>query len=186
MIILIVIKSDITNIKPSPFIININKIIRFINVGRFLHITALIGIILFSLGISSVNNLFFRGDEVIPVLFWIFLTLFGISLFIFAELDAMGRYQNYKQVKEKIYKYGYKERLIKLYMYSNCQRDAVFFAAKDLNYHKQVKNFFFIKGYRWYHILPDAFINNPLILFKKTFWYNILFTDYYRLHNFYW
>ena len=65
-------------------------------------------------------------------------------------------------------------------------RDSVLVAAEDLNYINKAEDFFYESGYRWYHILPDRFVKNPFVIFRKEFWYKILFTKKYQLQNFYW
>ena len=186
MIILIVIKSKVSLNQPSPLIIDFNKVIRFIKVGKYLHFSALIGLYIFFYSISKITNSIALNKEIIFIIPRIALLFFGIGLFILAELDVRGRYQNYKKVKEKLYKYGYDERLVKLFMHLNCQRDAARVAGADLNHKREINCYFYKKGYRWYHILPDAFIKNPSVIFKKGFWDKILFTEYYQLQNFYW
>ncbi|MEN8123927.1 MAG: hypothetical protein ABFR32_02270 [Bacteroidota bacterium] len=186
MINLVVIKSENTIIEPSILIINFNKIIRFIKVGKYLHLSAFIGIFLFFFSISKITNMIRLQEGILGIIPWVLFLFMGLSLFIIAELDVRGRYQNYKQVKEKLYKYGYDERIIRLYMHSNCQRDAARVAGKDLNHKRKINKYFYKIGYRWYHILPDAFVNNPFIIFRKQFWTKILFTEYYQLQNFYW
>ncbi len=185
MIFLVVIKSEIINIRPTQFVINFNKMNNYIKVGKYLHLSAFIGIYLSFIGIMNIINIIDQHDIIIKILPWTLLIILGLSLTIIAELDVHGRYQNYKQVKEKLYKYGYNERIIKLYMHSNCQRDAVTVAAEDLKLQKKVKSFFFEKGYRWYHILLGAFFEDPLVIFKNNFWIKILFTEYYQLNFFY-
>lgn len=176
---------EIINIQPSVFIIKINKIIRFIKVGRILHIMAILGLIIFIIGFQNSIHYFNVHDNFTGYL-WVSVAIYGFTIPFFAEFDANGRYQNYKQIKDAFHKMGYDSRLIKPFINSRCQRDAVVVAAADLDYKKEVNAFFYKKGYRWYHVLPDAFIKNPLVLFKKVFWTRILFTKFYKLQNFYW
>ena len=174
-----------TEIHPSKMMISYNIFIRFIKVGKSLHIIAFIGIGIFYIG---VKNFIFEPISSFDLLnyFWLYLISLGFTLPIFAELDAYGRYQDYKLIKETIYKNGYDDRLIKIFMSSKCQRDSVLVAVDDLMYRNRTEDFFYNKGYRWYHILPDPFVKNPLVLFKKEFWYRILFTKKYQLKKFYW
>lgn len=178
-------KSEIIKISPSTFIIMTNKLIRFIKVGSILHLMALIGFLIFLIGFQQAIY-FFGVHNIIFGYFWVFICCYGFALPFFAEFDAYGRYQNYKQVKDTLYKYGFDARLIIPFMNSKCQRDAVIVAATDLNYKKKVKELFYKKGYRWYHVLPDSFMKNPFVLFSKGFWERILFTKSYHLQNFYW
>ena len=153
--------------------------------GSFLHFTALIGVIL-TLVVFQIGMYFFQTEHSIAAGFFMIFTVQCATIPIFAELDALGRYQNYKQIKDVLFKMGFDERLLKPFLYSKCQRDAILVAAKDLKMTTQVKECFYNSGYRFYHILPDAFVKNPFVLFKKQFWTKILFTKRYEFQNFYW
>ncbi len=179
------VKSEIKTYHPSFMIIKWNQLTRFLKIGSFLHFMALVGIFLFVFGIKKllITPIDFSS---LSFYFWSYIALFGLTIPFFSELDAHGRFQNYKQVKDKLYSLGYDNRLIKPFMHSKCQRIAILVAAKDLGYENQVKKYFYESGYRWYHILPDNSLKNPLILFKKSFWEKILFVKYYKLQNFYW
>ena len=51
---------------------------------------------------------------------------------VFPQLDARSRYQNYKQVKDHLYKKGFEPRLVKLFSQTRCQRCAAWVAADEL------------------------------------------------------
>ncbi len=161
------------------------RAIRFILVGKSLHFIGFIGIGIFFTGLNFALSNSSYSFSLISLMWW-YLTLFGLSLPIFAEMDAVGRYQDYKKLKDVLYDHGFDDRLIKPFVGSKCQRDAVIMAAKDLNHLKKTKDLFLRLGYRWYHILPDRFVNNPLVLFKKEFWFAILFSNTYKLKYFHW
>src|SRR5882672_5712043 len=57
-----------------------------------------------------------------------------ISFPIFSQLDARSRYQNYKMLRDHFYFYGFHPRIVKPFIKSRCQRDAVIAAAKDLGF----------------------------------------------------
>lgn len=171
--------------QPSFFVIKVNSFIRFLKVGSILHLMALAGIVLFFKGLQEFS-FFLSIDSYFNAFLWLFLAIYGLTIPFFAEFDARGRYQNYKQIKDSLFEMGYDERLLMPFMKSRCQRDAVKVAAADLNYKKEVLDLFYKKGYRWYHVLPDAFIKKPWVVFHKVFWVRILFTKYYKLQNFYW
>jgi hypothetical protein len=154
-------------------------------VGRSLHFIALIGVSIFFIGLNFALY-FSEFSFTLTSFVWWFITLFGLSLPIFAEMDAHGRYQDYKKIKDVIYKNGYDDRLVKPFIGSKCQRDAVIMAAKDLDQLNNVKALFFKLGYRWYHMLPDQFVKNPMVILKREFWLRILFTNTYRLKYFQW
>jgi hypothetical protein len=159
--------------------------IRFIKVGSFLHFMTILSAILCFIAIGICVEQFAAGG-IFSGIAWMLLGLGLSTVPFFAEFDAMGRYQNYKQVKDAIQNRGFDHRLLKPFMHSKCQRDAVLVAAEDLGCKKEVSDFYYSQGYRWYHILPDAFLKNPFVLFHGLFWKRILFTRRYELENFYW
>jgi len=178
-------KTYLTDYNPSKTLVFYNQFIRFIKVGRSLHFIALIGIGLFYLGLSNFELIPISSFEFLNY-FWGFIIYSGVTIPIFAELDAFGRYQDYKVIKDVIYNNGYDNRLINIFMSSKCQRDSVLVAADDLEHREKAEDYFYKNGYRWYHLLPDRFVKNPLVIFRKEFWYRILFTKKYQLKNFYW
>lgn len=179
------IKSPSVIEKPLKGTILFNQFIRYVKIGAFLHLMAFLGITLFIVSFK-VSLFYFAQEQMFSGYSWAFLALCFFTVPFFAEFDAYGRYQNYKQIKDALFDLGYDPRLIRPFMYSKCQRDAVIVAAEDLHHQKKVKVFFYAMGYRSFHILPDAFNKNPLVLFNKHFWRRILFTEYYQLRNFYW
>ena len=56
----------------------------------------------------------------------------------FPQCDARSRFQNYKQVKDYLFLYGFQTRIIKPFSFSRCQRDAVLAAAEELGLKKRV------------------------------------------------
>lgn len=99
---------------------------------------------------------------------------------IYPQCDARSRYQNYKQVKDHLYLYGFQSRIVKPFSFSRCQRDAVLAAAEELGMEKQCKEYFIAQGHYWYHILPDFLFHHPAYLFHKAFWLNTFFAKYYK------
>jgi hypothetical protein len=176
-------KSSLPIYSPTRLTIIYQRIIRFILVGKSLHFIALIGLAIFFTGLD--NALSYSSFSLFSLLWW-YISIFGLSLPVFAEMDANGRYQDYKKIKDVIYEYGYDDRLVRPFVGSKCQRDAVVMAAKDLNHSNKVNSLFIKLGYRWYHILPDKFVKNPLIILKKEFWFRILFSNTYNLKHFQW
>lgn len=168
--------------KPTRFKISMEKVIRFFLVGHFLHLFFILGMVIFMFGYWG-----FDSNEILSKHFLNgFFMVFGLGLSVFAGADSRGRYQNYKQIKDALYNRGFDNRLIRPFMYSKCQRDAVLVAARDLKFENEVKTFFYENGYRWYHVLPDAFTKNPFVLFKAQFWSTILLTKRYQIKYFYW
>lgn len=109
----------------------------------------------------------------------IYFILFMISLPIFSQLDARSRFQNYKQIKDQLYAYGFDKRIFKPIIKSRCQRDAALLACDELGHKDIGKSHFRSFGYRWYHLLPDYVIQKPQFLLTKYFWRTTFFTPTY-------
>jgi len=178
-------KSPSALAQPSNGTIFYNQFIRYIKVGSFLHIMGLLGILLSFISFK-ISLYYFAHMQLILGYLLGLLAFCCFTVPFFAEFDAYGRYQNYKQIKDSLFEMGYDQRLLKPFMRSKCQRDSVIVAAQDLNHDKEVEVFFHDMGYRKYHILPDSFNRNPLVLFTPVFWKQILFNEYYASRNFYW
>lgn len=149
----------------------------YLKLGYLLHVMTIAEILI----IVS----FFQNIEIYSWLQEGFLLLKVIFLFlfvtapIFPQCDARSRFQNYKQVKDHLYLYGFQNRIIKPFAFSRCQRDAVLVAAEELGMEKECKQYFVKLGYRWYHILPSFLFQKPAYLFHKAFWLNTFFVKYY-------
>ena len=171
--------------KPSVSKIRMERFLRFIKVGAFLHVMSVASVIIMFIS-SRIAFEFYHDGLVAHAVIWAAVAAWALTVPFFSELDALGRYQNYKQIKDSMYEMGYDHRLVRPFIHSKCQRDAVVAAGEDLGCEHEIKMFFKDQGYRWYHILPDAFVKNPLVLFRSMFWKMILFTKSYQLKNFYW
>jgi len=66
-------------------------------------------------------------------------------------------------------RYGFRPRIFKPVATSRCQRDAALHAARKTGVTRQTKAYFAQMGYRWYHILPDQIVRNPLSFFSPSF-----------------
>ncbi len=159
--------------------------LRYVQTGYLLHLMALAGIAGFILFLKLTLRAFHEGQVGMTVLN-LYLTLYFFSLPIFSQLDARSRYQNYKMIKDKFYAYGFDERIVRPFVFSKCQRDAIVVAAKDLNLHDKLQSHFHQLGFRWYHILPHLVVKNPKLLFTKTYWQKTLFVKTYQSRYFLW
>jgi hypothetical protein len=112
--------------------------------------------------------------------------MYFFTLIFFSQLDARSRYQNYKMAKDRLFYYGFDARLLKPFVYSRCQRDAIGLAACDLEFKKEWEQFTHELGFRWYHLLPDILIRNPRLLFTKDYWIKTLFVNTYHSKYFLW
>jgi len=155
-----------------------NPFLAYLKMGYLLHLMTLVELIIiivcfqnFKIG-GWLNNGNFILKSVGLFLF--------VSAPIFPQCDARSRFQNYKQVKDHLYLYGFQARIIKPFASARCQRDAVIAAAEELGLEKLCKQYFRDQGYRWYHILPEFLFYKPSYLFKKAFWLNTFFAKYYH------
>lgn len=156
----------------------VNIITSYFLAGKLLHIITILEvlvIIFIAPSIAEINtgtNYLYAGLKNYAIVFL-------VSLPLFSQLDARSRFQNYKQIKDQIYLYGYKERILAPVLKSKCQRDAAWLAAKELGLEKQCKLYFWENGYRWYHLFPDFLFNKPQFLFSIYFWRTTFFTPRY-------
>lgn len=88
---------------------------------------------------------------------------------LFAVADGISRHREYKRIKAMFHKFGYKERILEPLARSRCQRDAALFAADETGYGPRARAYFAQLGYRWYHILPDTVMRNPLVFLRPSF-----------------
>ncbi len=94
---------------------------------------------------------------------------FFLSVACCSLADGLCRYREYLRFKRIFLRYGFRQRLLRRTSGSRCQRDAILLAARQTGYDQQLKRLFRQLGYRWYHILPDPIVDNPLNLFKPEF-----------------
>lgn len=83
--------------------------------------------------------------------------------------DGYCRHREYRRLKEIMARRGFHPRLLGPVATSRCQRDAALAAAKDLGHLAQAEGHFRSLGYRWYHLLPDGSVDNPLRFFDPAF-----------------
>ncbi|MBR9997317.1 MAG: hypothetical protein KFF73_00030 [Cyclobacteriaceae bacterium] len=112
-------------------------------------------------------------------IFFLILSVCSVTIFLFAELDAYSRFQNYKMIRDLIFHHGFQGRIIRNFSHSKCQREAAYFAASDLGFKREIKEYFRESGYRWYHVFPDFLWKHPDYLLSKYFWLTTFFTKSY-------
>jgi len=161
------------------------RVLVFIKIAYLLHFMAIASAILSYYSAQYAFSFYIKGDWFLSS-FMAFASLYTFTLPFFAELDARSRYQNYKIIKDKLYIYGYQQRLLKPFVYSRCQRDAVQVAANDLDYGRECKAFFYEQGFRWYHIIPRILLKYPKTILTQRYWKQTLFVSYYKLKYFLW
>jgi hypothetical protein len=156
----------------------INRIRSYVIAGKLLHMIALLELMVIIFLVPIILKLD-PGQNILLIGLKYYVILFLISLPFFSQLDARSRYQNYKQIKDQIFLYGYDHRIFKPVLKSRCQRDAAWLSAKELGYGKQCKDYFYKHGYRWYHILPDFVFKKPHFLLTFYFWRTTFFSPRY-------
>lgn len=155
------------------------KIWKYIKVGRLLHSIAVFTLILSVFFFHLLNEAILNGDR-FGIITYGYLFLHSASIPLFTQLDAHSRFQNYKMMKDLIFRYGFQLRFIKSFKYTKCQREAALYAAKDLGYKHQMIRYFKACGYRWYHVLPDFIWSHPQYLLTKQFWSTTFFAKTYH------
>jgi hypothetical protein len=108
------------------------------------------------------------------------ISLFFATNAILAQLDAWSLFQNYKQLKDRLFIRGFHKKLLRTMLNSMCQREAALVAASELRMGDQCREYFARAGYRWYHLMPDFVFSYPGFLFSRYFWKSTFFAPYYR------
>lgn len=107
------------------------------------------------------------------------LTILGLFA-IFTQLDARSRFQEFKQVRDQLFRFGPDRRIFQSLSRSRCQRDAALAAARQLGHTAECQNHFAAAGYRWYHLLPDLVNHYPQLLFSPAFLQATFFAPTYQ------
>ena len=102
---------------------------------------------------------------------WLWVGLTGLFAWgvVLCQADAFSRYREFKRLRRLLRRYGFKPGVFRLVAASRCQRDAALLAAREAGCRAQARSVFRALGYRWYHILPDAIVANPLVFFHPRF-----------------
>lgn len=90
-------------------------------------------------------------------------------IFLFTQLDARSRYQEFKKIRDQLVRLGPDPRLFLSLSRSRCQRDAVLAAARQLGHGTACRRCFAAAGYRWYHLVPAAIRQTPWHVFSAAF-----------------
>jgi len=157
---------------------NLYKLKVYMLTGRLLHVITIVELLIAFLFVPLIYNIDTSQD-----LFQTGLRYFGIAFFtslpILSQLDARSRYQNYKQIKDQFYIYGFDKRILNPVLKSRCQRDAAVISADELGLKKECVDYYKKNGYRWYHIIPDFVFTHPHFLLSKYFWKTTFFVPKY-------
>lgn len=162
------------------------KLLRYLQTSYLLHgITIISTVFTWILGKHTFFLISIKSGG-FTIAFFVYLTLYSFSLILFSQLDARSRFQNYKLLKDKFYEFGFQPRVLKTFVYSRCQRDAIAVAASDLNFTSEWRMYIYSLGFRWYHLLPHLVMRSPKILFSRDYWSKTLFVKTYHSKYFLW
>lgn len=145
----------------------LGTVLRYVQAAPFPHLT--------SLKISSLAVL--TGVEAQVLLaeaersgvVWLGLTGLLIWGVLLCQADAFSRYREFTRLRAILWRYGFKPRVFRVLAASRCQRDAALLAAREAGCQAQARGLFYQWGYRWYHIMPDTIMDNPLHFFSPRF-----------------
>ena len=155
----------------------------YLRVGALLHLNTMLYLLLmqpaWDLGLT-----WLKQGLLLPGLLACWLASFFLANTVLSQLDARSRWQNYKQIKDALYGFGYRERIFTPLLKSSWQRQAALIAAEDLGYRARVAAFFRSHGYRWYHIPPDFVFAHPQFLLSRPFWRTTFFAPTYHPRHF--
>jgi hypothetical protein len=161
-----------------PFkLINSYPLRSYLKAGCFLHLMTLAEIVLLCM-LSLYFSIF--AEDAVWGLSELLLVSFFTVLPLFSQLDVRSRYQNYKQLKDQLFLYGFDRRIFKPILQSRCQRDAALAAAEELGYGERCRAYFKTCGYRWFHLVPDFVFRTPRFLLTRAFWRKTFFMPTYR------
>lgn len=163
--------------------------IQYFRVGKLLHLMSALGVAaFFQSGQYALTK--FNDTLVWSGLGYGYISIYGLVLIGFSQMDAWCRYQNYKMVKDLFFENQdsrqQKKRIADIFSVSKCQREAVKVAAKDLGWIRELSEHYKQSGYRWYHLIPDRVIEKPKVLFTRVYWKKTLFVRYYSSKHFLW
>jgi hypothetical protein len=85
------------------------------------------------------------------------------------QLDAFSRFREFQRIREIFARHGYKPKVLTVVRSSRCQRDAAIMAATETGCREKACMYYKQLGYRWYHILPDRVVADPLYLMHPDF-----------------
>ena len=143
-------------------------IIRYIKVAPFPHATTLTLLFVATTLYLEARFILNNGVSFYATALFVLSGFFGWGV-ILCQADAFSRFREFKRIKAIFSRKGFNPRILKVVSTSRCQRDAALLAAKEAGFKHHARRYFKELGYRWYHILPDAIVKNPLYFFNPRF-----------------
>ncbi|MDN3594257.1 hypothetical protein [Zunongwangia endophytica] len=148
------------------------------NVGKLLY-GALLLFIIETLFYYSEFHKSLDSEDLLIISFWLWCLMFSFIHMFLVLADVWSRFQNYKRVKDQLFRHGFTSKIAKNYMGSKCQRMAFLAAAKELGLDNDVKRYYQKSGVAWYHFIPIFMLKDPLFLFRRYFWSRTFLERYY-------
>lgn len=141
---------------------------RYVRVAPFPHMTTIsMALLALFFGLEA-RLLTGAGNPLLGGIFWVLSALFAWGVLL-CQADAVSRFREFKRVRATLKRYGFSPRILRPVSSSRCQRDAALLAAAETGFRAQAHRYFAALGYRWYHILPDKIVANPLHFFHPHF-----------------
>ena len=144
--------------------------VSYLRSGRMLYLS-LILFVMESWFFGKLTQRSFEQQNWIWFSWWMVCFLFAATHIFLVFADGWSRFQDYKRVKDYLYLHGFDRRIIATHMRSMCQRTATITAAEELGMKDETAAYFYHRGYRWYHFIPDFMLRDPLFFFRKRFWH---------------
>lgn len=110
-----------------------------------------------------------------PVLFAVGFILLGLWSpwfyigAIISLVDLRARYAEYRTIIKRCKKRKDLEKFIMKMRHTHCQRQVLIAAEKKLFKDNLVAFTYHVMGYRWYHLFPDWFTEDPTRIFSWRF-----------------
>jgi len=147
----------------------LSEALRYLQAAPFPHLTTLKVSILAVITGCEARLVLLQPDISWAAWIWLVLTALFAWGVVLCQADAFSRYREFKRVRRLLARYGFRRRVFQLVASSRCQRDAALLAARETGCLVQASRVFRELGYRWYHILPDSIVANPLYFFHPRF-----------------
>lgn len=162
------------------------RILRYIQCGYLLHLVTVFSILMVFLLSNVMISEYVLKTDALKLAVLGYGSGYFFTLIFFSQLDARSRFRNYMMIKDKLFEYGFDARLLRPFVYSRCQRDAIVVAARDMNYTDEWEKLNYQLGFRWYHVLPHLVVRKPGILLTREYWNKTLFVKPYQSKYFLW
>lgn len=147
----------------------LQELFRYLLAAPFPHLTSLKVSGLALLSWAEACHVLAQPDSSWAIWIWFVLTALFVWGVVLCQADALSRFREFKRVRRMLARYGFCPRIFRLVASSRCQRDAALLAAREAGCRAEARGIFQELGYRWYHILPDAIVANPLYFFHPRF-----------------